>query len=59
MLETCKYLDWSFPLPYPPGEGTLEIAMTLHTTDKSVLSHIEQLVTEEKKLYAEKRDVGR
>jgi hypothetical protein len=26
--------------------------MTLHTTDKSVLSHIEQLVTEEKELYA-------
>ena len=26
--------------------------MTLHTTDKSVLNHIEQLVTEEKKLYA-------
>jgi hypothetical protein len=28
--------------------------MTLHTTDKSVLSHIEHLVAEEKKLYAEK-----
>ena len=26
--------------------------MTLHTTDKSVLSHIEQLVSEEKELYA-------
>ena len=26
--------------------------MTLHTTDKSVLKHIEQLVTEEKELYA-------
>jgi hypothetical protein len=28
--------------------------MTLHTTDKSVLAHIEHLVAEEKKLYAEK-----
>ena len=28
--------------------------MTLHTTDKSVLGHIEHLVAEEKKLYAEK-----
>ena len=28
--------------------------MTLHTTDKSVLGHIEHLVTEEKHLYAEK-----
>ena len=28
--------------------------MTLHTTDKSVLGHIEQLVAEEKKLYGEK-----
>lgn len=28
--------------------------MTLHTTDKSVLVHIEHLVAEEKKLYAEK-----
>ena len=27
--------------------------MTLHTTDKSVLKHIERLVTEEKELYAE------
>jgi Protein of unknown function (DUF2630) len=27
--------------------------MTLHTTDKSVLNHIERLVTEEKELYAE------
>ena len=27
--------------------------MTLHTTDKSVLGHIEHLVTEEKKLYAQ------
>jgi hypothetical protein len=26
--------------------------MTLHTTDKSVLNHIERLVTEEKELYA-------
>jgi len=26
--------------------------MALHTTDKSVLSHIEQLVAEEKELYA-------
>ena len=26
--------------------------MTLHTTDKSVLNHIEQLVAEEKELYA-------
>jgi hypothetical protein len=26
--------------------------MTLHTTDKSVLKHIEQLVAEEKELYA-------
>jgi hypothetical protein len=26
--------------------------MTLHTTDKGVLHHIEQLVTEEKTLYA-------
>ena len=26
--------------------------MTLHTTDKSVLKHIERLVTEEKELYA-------
>jgi hypothetical protein len=26
--------------------------MALHTTDKSVLKHIEQLVTEEKELYA-------
>lgn len=26
--------------------------MTLHTTDNNVLGHIEQLVTEEKKLYA-------
>jgi hypothetical protein len=26
--------------------------MTLHTTDKSVLTHIEHLVAEEKKLYA-------
>ena len=25
--------------------------MTLHTTDKSVLNHIERLVTEEKELY--------
>ena len=29
-----------------------EVTMTLHTTDKSVLNHIERLVTEEKKLYA-------
>ncbi|GEP60162.1 DUF2630 family protein [Reyranella soli] len=28
--------------------------MTLHTTDKSVLGHIEHLVAEEKHLYAEK-----
>jgi hypothetical protein len=28
--------------------------MTLHTTDKNVLSHIEHLVAEEKELYAEK-----
>ena len=28
--------------------------MALHTTDRSVLSHIEHLVAEEKKLYAEK-----
>lgn len=27
--------------------------MTLHTTDKNVLGHIEELVTEEKKLYAQ------
>ena len=27
--------------------------MTLHTTDKSVLNHIERLVSEEKELYAE------
>ncbi len=27
--------------------------MTLHTTDKSVLKHIERLVTEEKELYTE------
>jgi hypothetical protein len=27
--------------------------MTLHTTDKSVLNHIERLVTEEKELHAE------
>jgi len=27
--------------------------MALHTTDKSVLAHIEHLVAEEKKLYAE------
>ena len=27
--------------------------MTLHTTDKNVLGHIEDLVTEEKKLYAQ------
>jgi hypothetical protein len=27
--------------------------MALHTTDKSVLNHIERLVTEEKALYAE------
>jgi Protein of unknown function (DUF2630) len=27
--------------------------MTLHTTDKSVLGHIEHLVAEEKKLYAQ------
>lgn len=27
--------------------------MTLHTTDKNVLTHIEHLVAEEKKLYAE------
>ena len=27
--------------------------MTLHTTDKSVLGHIEELVAEEKKLYAQ------
>lgn len=27
--------------------------MTLHTTDKSVLNHIERLVTEEKELYAQ------
>ena len=26
--------------------------MTLHTTDKSVLKHIERLVSEEKELYA-------
>ena len=28
--------------------------MALHTTDRSVLGHIEQLVAEEKRLYAEK-----
>jgi hypothetical protein len=28
--------------------------MTLHTTDKGVLAHIEHLVDEEKKLYTEK-----
>ncbi len=28
--------------------------MTLHTTDKNVLAHIEQLVAEEKTLYAER-----
>lgn len=28
--------------------------MALHTTDKNVLGHIEHLVAEEKKLYAEK-----
>lgn len=28
--------------------------MALHTTDKSVLGHIEHLVAEEKKLYTEK-----
>ena len=28
--------------------------MTLHTTDKSVLAHIDHLVAEEKKLYGEK-----
>jgi hypothetical protein len=27
--------------------------MTLHTTDKNVLGHIEELVNEEKKLYAQ------
>ena len=27
--------------------------MTLHTTDKNVLGHIEELVSEEKKLYAQ------
>ena len=27
--------------------------MALHTTDKNVLGHIEELVTEEKKLYAQ------
>ena len=27
--------------------------MTLHTTDKTVLEHIQHLVTEEKKLYAQ------
>ena len=27
--------------------------MTQHTTDKNVLGHIEELVTEEKKLYAQ------
>ena len=27
--------------------------MTLHTTDKNVLGHIEELVAEEKKLYAQ------
>jgi hypothetical protein len=27
--------------------------MTLHTTDKNVLGHIEELVIEEKKLYAQ------
>ena len=27
--------------------------MTLHTTDKNFLGHIEELVTEEKKLYAQ------
>ena len=27
--------------------------MPLHTTDKNVLGHIEELVTEEKKLYAQ------
>ncbi|MEA2847917.1 MAG: hypothetical protein QOG78_3198 [Rhodospirillaceae bacterium] len=27
--------------------------MTLHTTDRNVLGHIEELVTEEKKLYAQ------
>ena len=32
----------------------LEVAMTLHTTDKSVLGHIADLVAEEKQLYAEK-----
>src|SRR5450631_2517614 len=29
------------------------VVMTLHTTDKNVLGHIEELVTEEKKLYAQ------
>ena len=28
--------------------------MTLHMTDKSVLTHIEPLVTEEKQLYGER-----
>jgi hypothetical protein len=29
-----------------------EVIMALHTTDKRVLNHIEQLVAEEKELYA-------